>query len=185
MSTPIDPQPAKLVVGLIVRHSALLDDISRMLKSAFGEIDMVSPWFAFDFTEYYHSEMGSPLYRRLLAFRKLVEQEDLAGIKHKTNEMEHRFSKDNKRQVNLDPGVLLHERFVLATGKNYSHRIYIGQRIYADLTLIFQKGGYQVLPWTYPDYAAESMRAFLLKVRRKYAVDLEALKKDVPVSSMQ
>lgn len=177
MSTPIPPQPAKLVVGMILSKHRFLEDVARFLKNDFGAIDMVSPWFAFDFTEYYASEMGSPLYRRLLVFRELVEQEELAGIKHRTNDIERRFSMEGRRQVNLDPGMLLYERFVLATGKNYSHRIYIGRRIYADLTLVFQNGGYQVLPWTYPDYAAEAMRAFLLQVRQKYADDLASCKK--------
>ena len=68
---------------------------------------------------------------------------------------------------------LLYERFVLATGKNYSHRIYIGDGIYADLTLIFQKGAYQSLPWTYPDYQDEGMKAFLALVRQKYSIDVK------------
>ncbi len=171
MSTPLPPQPAKLVVGLIINSRTLFDDVSRDLCRLFGNIDMRSPWVAFDYTNYYNTEMGSPLYRRLLAFEKLVAQEELAGIKHQTNAVEKRFAREDRRQVNIDPGILLYERFVLATGKNYAHRIYIGQNIYADLTLIFQKGGYQVLPWTYPDYAADEMRAFLLQVRSKYAHD--------------
>ena len=78
--------------------------------------------------------------------------------------------------MNLDPGYLLYERFVLATGKNFSHRIYIGRGIYADLTLVYQKGAYRSLPWTYPDYAADTMRAFLTTVREHYAADLAAQK---------
>ena len=77
-----------------------------------------------------------------------------------------------RRRVNLDPGYLLLERFVLASGKNFTHRIYIGQGIYADLTLMFQKGAFRTLPWTYPDYAARDMQSFLTQVRRKYAADL-------------
>ena len=77
------------------------------------------------------------------------------------------------RQVNIDPGFLLMERLVLATGKNFAHRIYIGKCIYADLTLIYQKNGYQPLPWTYPDYAHESIRNFLILVRNKYMEDLK------------
>ena len=80
---------------------------------------------------------------------------------------------DGKRSVNIDPGYLLYERFVLATGKNYSHRIYVGQGIYADLTLIFQKGAYRPLPWTYPDYADAPMADFLMEVRHKYGEDIK------------
>ena len=172
MSSPLPPQPAKLVVGLLMTNRSLLSEVCRGLKDLFGEIDMVSPWFAFDFTDYYQKEMGAPLERRMLVFQELVPQGDLPMIKHQTNEMEDAYSLQGRRQVNLYPGILLHERFVLATGKNYSHRIYIGQRIYADLTLIFQKGNYQVLPWTYPDYATDIVRGFLLRVRKRYADDL-------------
>ena len=73
----------------------------------------------------------------------------------------------------VNPGYLLSERFVLATGKNFTHRIYIGQGIYADLTLIYQRGAFEKLPWTYPDYADEPVLAFLEKVRIKYALDIK------------
>ena len=75
--------------------------------------------------------------------------------------------------VNLDPGYMLLERFVLASGKNFSHRIYIGRRIYADLTLIYTKGRFQTLPWTYPDYAEQNMLTYLEQVRKKYVADLK------------
>jgi hypothetical protein len=150
----------------------MLEAVSQSLVDLYGVIDLLSPWYTFDYTEYYHAEMGGPLHRRVMAFKDLVEQDQLAGIKHATNEVEQRYAVDGRRRVNIDPGILLYERFVLATGKNYAHRIYIGQQIYADLTLVFQQGGYQVLPWTYPDYASDEIRAFLLKIRRQYAEDL-------------
>jgi hypothetical protein len=74
--------------------------------------------------------------------------------------------------VNIDPGYLLHERFVLASGKNFSHRIYICRGIYADMTLNYQKGNFQKLPWTYPDYADGPILSFLRQVRLKYGQDL-------------
>jgi hypothetical protein len=117
--------------------------------------------------------MGAPLYRRMIAFKELIEQDALADIKHQTDDLEGRFSRDGRRRVNIDPGYLLRERFVLATGKNFSHRIYLRRGIYADLTLMYHKGGWQTLPWTYPDYAEPQMQAFLIKVRRKYVLDLK------------
>jgi len=172
MSLPQPPQPAKLIVGLLLNDRSLLPELSEGLRSDFGDIDMVSPWFPFNYTEYYASEMGQPLHRRMLVFEELIEQQALARIKLATNRIENRYARDGKRQVNLDPGYLLYERFVLATGKNYTHRIYIGEKIYADLTLIYQQGQYHALPWTYPDYADAEMRMFLLKVRQKYGADL-------------
>jgi hypothetical protein len=171
MSMPRAPQSAKLVVGIFVPDKHLLREAIEPLQAAFGDIDMVSPWFDFDFTDYYASEMGRPLYRRVVVFKTLIQQDALAAIKCRTNEIERRFSENGKRRINIDPGYMLLERFVLATGKNFTHRIYIGQGIYADLTLIYQKGDFKTLPWTYPDYATSEMRSFLTLVRQKYAVD--------------
>jgi len=110
--------------------------------------------------------------RRMAAFKPLIDQSSLSAIKLKTNAIEREFSKNQKRSVNIDPGFMLRERFVLATGKNFAHRIYIGDHIYADLTLIFQKGSFQPLPWTYPDYKATNMQSFLYQVRNKYIKDI-------------
>lgn len=171
---PQPPRPAKLVAGIVLKEQALLPEVSGELQAAFGGLDVVSPWMAFDYTSYYEKEMGAPLWRRVLAFKALVEQERLAEIKLATNAMEQARAMGGRRMVNIDPGYLLHERFVLATGKNYSHRIYIGRGIYADLTLIYRGGAYQALPWTYPDYADQPLRGFLRTVRRKYRADLQS-----------
>jgi hypothetical protein len=174
MSVPRPPQPAKLVVGFFLRQQGLAEAICERLEALFGPMDLVSRWLPFDYTDYYRREMGQPLYRRLIAFRSLIDQEALPDIKHQTNAVEGILSHDGQRQVNIDPGYLLLERFVLATGKNFSHRIYLRRGTYADLTLIYQKGRFTSLPWTYPDYADDRLQAFLNKVRRKYALDLKA-----------
>ena len=174
VSRPRRAQAAKLIIGLLLSDKAMLPAVADRLKAMYGDVDMLSPWFGFDFTEYYRQEMGAPLHRRILVFQQLIRQTQLARIKLATNEVEQAFAEGDRRRVNIDPGYLLLERFVLATGKNYSHRIYIGERIYADLTLIYRDGDYQTLPWTYPDYADPKMRAFLREVRLKYGLDLKA-----------
>ena len=173
MSTPKAPQPAKLVIGCLLQHKPLLPQVVRKLTDRFGPVDAISPWMTFDFTRYYEPEMGWPLVRRVMAFRKLIDQERLSGIKRFTNDVETEFSDESRRRINLDPGYLLPERFVLATGKNYTHRIYIGNHIYADLTLIFTQGGFKTLPWTYPDDAQPEIQDFLVQIRRKYLLDLK------------
>jgi hypothetical protein len=173
MSQPQAPKPAKLVIGLFMREKHLLAAVCQDLTPRFGSIDMVSPWFAFDFTKYYETEMGAPLSRRLIVFKDLVRQGDLADVKLFTNSIEKKYARQGKRLVNIDPGYMLPERFVLATGKNYSHRIYIGKGIYADLTLVYRQGSFQTLDWTYPDYADPGMRSYLNSVRKKYIEDLK------------
>jgi len=172
MSLPQPPKPAKLVIGFFLKEKRLSADVVKALVEKFGPVDMTSPWFPFNLTTYYNDEMGTPLFRRMLAFKRLIEQSALADIKLFANGLEREHSIDGKRSVNIDPGYLLHERFVLATGKNFSHRIYIGSGIYADLTLVYSKGHFNKLPWTYPDYASETVMNFLEWVRKKYVIDL-------------
>lgn len=174
MSIPRSPDPAKLVIGVFMQEKALLEGVAASLTDILGPIDGISPWFSFDYTNYYEPEMGAPLFRRLFSFEKLIRQRMLARIKLKTNAIETRYAVDRRRRINIDPGYMLHSQFVLATGKNYTHRIYIGRGIYADLTLIYNRGGFTVLPWTYPDYADPQMIEYLQKVRQKYVLDMRA-----------
>ena len=165
------PKPAKLVIGLFTGDTQIFEKLVPEFISRYGQIDLVSPWMAFDYTRYYEKEMGTPLHRRLCSFQSLIAQQDLTTIKINTHQIEQSFLRSGRRRVNIDPGYMLRERFVLASGKNFSHRICIGDGIYADLTLIYHKGNFQRLPWTYPDYADDVMLAFLEQVRNKYIWD--------------
>jgi len=171
MSVPQTPKHAKLVIGIIVLELKIIDSLVTELASQFGQIDLISPWMPFNYTTYYEPEMGSPLFRRMFAFKPLISQGDLSTFKLATNQMEDHYSHQGRRRVNIDPGYVLRERFVLASGKNFSHRIYIGAGIYADLTLIYHKGSFKKLPWTYPDYSDDGMLKFLEQVRNKYILD--------------
>ena len=173
MSHPKPPVPAKLITGIITRDTKRVISVTDRLADAFGDIDMISPWFPFNDTTYYESEMGNDLYRRMLAFKDLIDPGRLAWVKNRTDAIENEFRHNSRRRANIDPGMLSLERFVLATGKNFTHRIYIGQQVYADLTLIYQQGRFQPLPWTYPDYRRTNIQDFLLSVRKKYTFDLK------------
>ncbi|OQY02449.1 MAG: GTP-binding protein [Desulfobacteraceae bacterium 4572_130] len=173
MSVLKKPYKAKLIISIFMNTKEIFNDILPFLKKYFGDIDIISSWFDFNYTNYYYMEMGSPLFRRVIVFKDLIEQNILAEIKETTNFLEKKWKKKEKRKINIDPGFLVLSRFVLATGKDYSHRIYLGKRIYADLTLIYKNGKYRTLDWTYPDYAHEKMINFLGKVRKKYFLDLK------------
>jgi len=71
------------------------------------------------------------------------------------------------RPVNLDPGIIEPSKLVLATTKNYAHRIYIGKKIYAEVTLIFEKGRWRPLEYTYPDYTQQVYLDFFARVRAR------------------
>jgi len=177
MSRPHAPLPAKLVCSVLTPApnfaGPLWPEILAGLEACFGPAEIAYPAMAFDRTAYYNDELGTPLARRLVAFARLASQEALGPAKRRTNALEDRLARpDGRRRVNLDPGLLTQERFVLATGKNYTHRIYLGDGIFGDLTLVFQAGSWQTLPWTFPDYAAPGMTAFLTDIRRRYRRDL-------------
>jgi len=167
------PKPVKLMIGIFLKEKSLFQAGVSQLTERFGPLELVSRWFSFDLTEYYVSEMGAPLYRRMLAFGPLIRKDELVEVKLQTHALEQNFSRDGKRRINLDPGYMAREHVVLATGKSFSHRIYIGRGIYGDLTLLYQKGAFQQLPWTYPDYCRKDMQGFLKRVRDKYIRDLQ------------
>ena len=174
MSLPTAPDPAKLVVGAFMADRTLLAEVAQRLCEGYGPLDIVSPWLAFDRTDYYAPEMGLNLARRIMAFKPLIDPGTLAAVKTATNAIEADLTRGGRRRVNIDPGILTRERFVLATGKNYSHRIYLADGIYADLTLVYRGGGFQTLSWTYPDYAGDPIRSMLSVIREKYLIDLRA-----------
>ena len=180
MSKPRLPKPAKLVISCFTKEKKILGEVARRLSESFGPPDVISPWLAFEHTDYYRPEMGAPLFRRVMAYSELMEQEALTDVKLFTNELEDRFATEDKRLVNIDPGYLLAERFVLATGKNYTHRIYLRAGIYADLTLIYHNGGFRALDWTYPDYAGEAIMSFLQCVRDRYMYQLRGSGDQIP-----
>ncbi len=175
MSKPKEPLPAKLVVALIYKADPTALSGWKEAEKNWGAIDFLSEKRDFDYTRYYEDEMGLPLFRRWAAFRELVPQDRLAEIKWQALELEKRWTIDGKRRLNMDPGLITAERLVLATGKNYSHRIYLGKKIFADLTLVFSKGSFQPLPWTYPDYRDEQTLWMFNKIRERYLREIADL----------
>lgn len=179
MSEPQTPLPAKLLVSVIFRKQEKQGDmdlfakVHDLLVREFGPHDYQSPLLQFSHTPYYRTEMGDSLQRCFVAFHQLVDRDRLADIKLITNRVEKRFlDPQGGRRVNIDPGLLSMENLVLATGKNFTHRIYLRQGIFAEVTLIYQKGKFVTLPWTYPDYASEEIIAILSHIRTKLSADL-------------
>jgi len=177
MSTPRRPLPAKLILSVLAaKWDRFRPEIKSTLEEKFGEIDYESEYIPFTETTYYDSELGKPIYRKILAFADLFKQNRLPQIKLATNALEEAYSREGKRLFNLDPGFITHERLVLATGKNFTHRVYLDQGIWADLTLIFTKGDWRDMPWTFPDYSAQKTKTHLRSIRDIYSGQI----KDMP-----
>jgi hypothetical protein len=117
--------------------------------------------------------MGPARVRRFLSMEKLIRPEALPDVKLATNAIEEESMRDGHRQVNIDPGYLSQAHLILATCKVYTHRPYLRDGIYADLTLIYQGKKFHALPWTYPDYADERQLAMLGAIRSRYLLQLK------------
>lgn len=175
MSSPSEAEDVKLISSLFSTQKELIDNIIGELEELFGPTDWLSPELFFDRTKYYAKEMGWPLYRRFVSFKNLIRPEDIVEIKLTTNRVEGKYTRDGKRNINIDPGYISLERLVLATGKNYSHRIYLSKGIYADLSLIFQRGSFKPLDWTYRDYADPTLIDYLNNERERYKRQIRGL----------
>jgi hypothetical protein len=173
MSKPNTAEPVKLIFSVFAKETVLLNETIEILSSAYGQPDFISAVIAFDYTNYYCAEMGENLVRRFLSMEKLIRPETLPDIKRATNEIEDKLASDSGRRINIDPGYISKSHLILATGKAYTHRPYLRDGIYADLTLIYQGKKFCSLPWTYPDYADEKQLLMLSKIREKYLLQLK------------
>lgn len=168
MSEPRPPVPVKPVGSLLTVRRELVPRALTLLEDDLGPPDMVSPWWPFPHTDYYIPEMGTGLERCLVSFLHLADPEFLPHWKRRCHLLEQALSLEGRRLLNLDVGYLTGERLVLATGKNFRHRLFLSQGIYGEVTLVAGRGGFVSLPWTYPDYASEPLLSWLNRVRQKY-----------------
>jgi hypothetical protein len=172
MGKPKQPPPVKLIVGMFSSDETLLAVAKGALAQRFGPVDYESELLLFDHTPYYEREFGPNLMRRFVSFSELVVPDRLAVIKRITNELEMNWTVDGRRQVNLDPGYVSMGKLVLATTKDYTHRIYLSQGIYAEVTLKYQHGGFHAWEWTYPDYASPRYVEIFTHIRCIYMSQL-------------
>ncbi len=162
----------KLICGALYSRTIDLNQLDSRLQSLFGSIDLRSRPFDFTFTDYYKDQMGSNLVKQFYSFEKLIQPDRLADIKNATISIETDFSISDKRAVNLDPGYLEESKLVLASTKNFSHRIYLRDNIWAEVTLRYVKGEFVTHAWTYTDYAQPLAIEFLKAVREIYRKQL-------------
>jgi len=164
-------QSVKLICGIIAKEDQVFRKSRRALIQFFGDIDFESKDFDFSITDYYEKQMGKNLKRRYVSFEHLINPDELSSIKLRTNRIEEDIREDfrrKKRIVNIDPGYLTPSALIMATTKDFSHRIPLQDGIYAHLEFVFGKKEMKFLDWTYPDYRSEGYQDFFLSVRKIY-----------------
>lgn len=165
----------KLFCGILYRDEDVFNAASEELARRFeNEIDCSAGPFEFGFTEYYREEMGEGLRRRFISFKDTVSPEEPFSWKIISNAVEKEFRESgrNARKVNLDPGYMNLSRIILFSAKDFYHRIYLGQGIFAEVTLYFERNRFMFLPWTYPDYKSEEYLDFFMRLREVYKCQL-------------
>lgn len=162
------PLKVALFLAVLCRPEINRDEIVETLKPSFGEIDCLYGPIPFIFSDYYHDEMGTGLLKSYFTFEMLINRETLPAKKSFTNELEQKLLVNGRRCVNLDPGYLARDKLVLATTKDFYHRLYLSDGIYGEATLHFRKGEFRYFSWTYPDYKDQAFLEFLIKARAKF-----------------
>ena len=173
--------PVKLICGVIANRQDLFSVSEAKLREIFGEVDSKSDFFPFDYTDYYEKQMGQGLKRVFLSFYELINPEELSLLKIKTNLLEEDIKTEagmELRAVNLDSGYLTASALIMATVKDFSHRIPLRNGIYAHLEFLFGKNEIRTLPWTYPDFKKPDYHPFFLKVRKIYIQQIRSVKNE-------
>jgi hypothetical protein len=172
MAESLTPPSALLVIAVFSRHPEAIAWAARHLEQIFGPIALTSEPYDFTQTTYYEATMGPGLSKQLMAFRELVALDSLARVKQQTNFLEQELARSGTfpepRPVNVDPGLLVLGKFLLATTKDQAHRIYLSDGIYAEVTLRYQAGAFEPWPWTYADYRQPCVLSFLNDARSFY-----------------
>ncbi len=165
------PDPVFLFTGMITAAEEIFSLAQRELEKTFGDTSYQSPIYPWDHSDYYEEEIGRDLKRRFLFFARPIMPEQLSDIKIETNRIEGLFLKkedgNKKRLINIDPGYMNMAKVVLATTKDFSHRIYLKDGIYAEVTLIYRDDSYNPLPYTFPDFRSEDYIGLFNSVRKE------------------
>lgn len=167
MVRPAAPEKAMLFVGALFSDDSYLSKARGLLCGRFGETLFESGISRWNYSSHYDKELGFPVLRSFLFFEKLIPPDSIADIKLSTIALEAELSASGRRNINLDPGYLSPAKVVLASTKDYSHRIFLGKGIYGEATLIHREGSFVPHINTYRDYADESSIKLFGEARRR------------------
>jgi hypothetical protein len=168
-ASAVNPPTKSFLFLAVLRHSEQMP-IQRsedLIIETWGKFSTVLKLDYFPMKEYYAKEMGQPLAREIYVYEDLYDREILIQAKLKSMQIEQDFSFEGRRTINIDPGLISLEQLTLISTKPFSHRIFLGNNLYGDLTYIYKQNNYQCLPWTYPDYKEQSVIEFFESIRKK------------------
>ncbi len=165
MSHPSTIKNAKLIIAIIYPEKNKPTELMIELKGLYGDFK-VSEQLDFNYTKFYEKEFGKNLKKIYLAFENDFDIEQLPKIKLQCYDIENKYSIDDKRSYNIDPGYITKNSFVLASFKERAHRLYLSDKVYADLQLVYENKKWKSFNWTFPDVKEQIIQVFLEKIRR-------------------
>jgi hypothetical protein len=169
MGQPIPPSPALLLLAAFSRYEAALQWARKRACGEWGPAAIESPAFDFDQTDYYRPTMGPGLRKLFIAFTCPFDPGQIVQVKLQTNQWERQYAQQTDcpepRPLNLDPGYLTLGKLVLASTKDFAHRVYLGRGIYAEVTLCYRHGQWQPHEWTFADYRRREYHEFFSQCR--------------------
>ncbi len=168
MAPKNEPEPVKAFVAILSGEPSMVAVATQALVDELGPVDYSSEPFPFDHTPYYQEEMGRDLKRQFVAFQNLIDPGILPTVKTVAYKIEEDLSRQGQRTVNLDPGYMDFNKVVLASYKYGGQKVYLQDGVYGDMVLLYAKGRFEPLPWTFPDFLSGTYQETLLKIRRKY-----------------
>lgn len=165
MSKLSAPTDVKFFYSILFNPDLITEaKVDTLMSEEFCATEKFEPEFN-PLTEYYSHEMGDQLQRILYYGEAPVGRELLVTRKVKATTLEEEHSQAEARSINIDVGYVAKEQVLLATGKPYSHRIYLSDGVYGELVYFFQNKSFHKVPWTYPDYQHQEKIEFFNSIR--------------------
>lgn len=164
-----EPSPVYFFAAMLAAEDGLFAAAERALAPHLGDVHAetgIQPW---DYSSYYEEEMGRGLKRKFTFFARARDPIDIVDVKHRTMDIERelgrREGKTVRRAINIDPGYISPAKLVLSSCKDFSHRVYLGRGVFAEVTLFFMNESFTPLYHTYRDYRDREMIAFFNRTR--------------------
>jgi hypothetical protein len=165
------PPKGRLIVSIIYNSMDGLADALKALEKQFGRVQCETMEIEYTGGKYLE-EMGDQLQRRFYSFEKEIERDKLPEVKNACHKIEKQFGDMVHdyafRTVNIDPGVMTTENVVMASHREYNHRVYLGKGVFAELELVYSRGRFVRLPWTELDFCQGEAIEFFLRVRESF-----------------
>jgi hypothetical protein len=151
-----------------------LADAVKTLEKRFGRVQFETLEISCSEADAYREEMGENLLRRFYSFDNQFSRDSLPSLKATCYKIEPRFSDTVDgypfRTVNIDPGIMTPSALVMASHKEYNHRVYLRDGVYAEIALIYAHDKFCRLPWTNPDFCVDEAVDFFERVRSSFEI---------------